>query len=110
MSIPNGFKLVPVEPSAEMLRVTEAIDAETFYRGEGEYELCNAGDYWGAMLAAAPALPQPIYDEVVAWEVSGNGVKPGLFNYKPAWAVEDPAYTVLELVYAKSRAKAGEDE
>lgn len=63
MNIPKGYKLVPVEPTAEMLIATEAIDAGTSHRGAGEYELCNVGDYWEAMLSAAPTPPQPIYDE-----------------------------------------------
>lgn len=63
MNIPEGYKLVPVEPTEEMLLATEAIDAGTSHRGAGEYELCNVRDYWEAMLAAAPTPPQPIYDE-----------------------------------------------
>lgn len=42
------------------------------------------------------AQPQ---DDPVAWEVSGGGVKPGVFTKKPQWAVEDPAYIVRELGY-----------
>lgn len=40
--------------------------------------------------------------DVVAWEVTGNGVRPGLFTSKPEWAVEDAAYTVRALKYAES--------
>lgn len=121
MSIPEGFKLVPVEPTENMvIHGFESAPNECFtdYKVWDAYQemsgcqqaALRAKLCWAAMLAAAPSPPQPIFDEVVAWEVSGNGVKPGLFNYKPLWAVEDPAYTVRELVYAQSRAKAGEDE
>lgn len=39
--------------------------------------------------------------EPVAWEVTGGGVKPGLFTFKPGWAADDSAYTVRALVYAE---------
>lgn len=50
------------------------------------------------------SLKQRLQGEPVAWEVTGGGVKPGLFTYKPGWAVEDPAYEVRALTYAEQPA------
>ena len=49
MNIPNGFKLVPVEPTEEMLDVIRA----------GGY----SWHLYSNLLAAAPTPPQPIYAE-----------------------------------------------
>ena len=49
MNIPNGFKLVPVEPTEEMLDVIRA----------GGY----SWHLYSNLLAAAPTPTQPIYDE-----------------------------------------------
>ena len=57
MNIPNGFKLVPVEPTEEMLDVIRA----------GGY----SWHLYSNLLAAAPTPPQPIYDETR----SGNYMK-----------------------------------
>lgn len=55
MSIPEGFKLVPVEPTDEMLgAVWSVINSNGGYGTKACYE---------AMLDAAPTPPQPIYDE-----------------------------------------------
>lgn len=58
MNIPNGFKLVPVEPTAHMITATVADD-----QGAKGLRAKIAVDAYRAMLAAAPAPPQPIYDE-----------------------------------------------
>lgn len=49
MNIPNGFKLVPVEPTEEMLDVIRA----------GGY----SWHLYSNLLAAVQTPPQPIYDE-----------------------------------------------
>lgn len=62
MNIPKGYKLVPVEPTAEMLA---AEIAPVLCLGNPEtprVEQWRRGLYT-AMLAAAPAPPQHIYDE-----------------------------------------------
>lgn len=57
MNIPNGFKLVPVEPTEEMI---------SGFWGEithGDEEREAAKLAYSDMLAAAPTPSQPIYDE-----------------------------------------------
>ncbi|QHJ83080.1 MAG: hypothetical protein [Caudoviricetes sp.] len=49
MSIPRGYKLVPVEPTAEMINTGQ----------DQEFTV----DVYAAMLDAAPTPPQPIYEE-----------------------------------------------
>lgn len=71
----NGWKLVPVDPTEEMLRATDGIDAGTSYRGSGEYYLCNLSDYWKAMLAASPVPPAGGEVEVLA-KVNYTGYEP----------------------------------
>lgn len=70
MNITNGFKLVPVEPTEEMLIAGG--------RDQGFCSTCgydNGGgdpsDTYVAMLTAAPTPPQPIYDEAVNAAVLG---------------------------------------
>ena len=122
MNTTKGYKLVPVEPNDEIIRRMLAVKWPATYRnhlrfdGAGpqpaeqtERHIAEATKQYSAAISAAPTPPQPIYDEeVVAWEVTGGGVRPAVFTFKPGWAVEDPAYTVRELVYAKSRAKSVE--
>lgn len=115
MIIPKGYKLVPVEPTVEML--------EAGHR-EHVKSPANANPYhkYAAMLAAAPAQPQPIYDEAKerelfevfmdlehpqttlrCWgEIQGCN---GCGDYE-----DDEASKIWEgwLACAKSRAKAGE--
>ena len=70
MNIPNGFKMVPVEPTQAML-----------IAGYSEVPpgvlLCTA---FGKMLSAAPTPPQPIYDEAKERELfeSKFPVLPGI--------------------------------
>ena len=54
MNIQNGFKLVPVEPTEEM--VSEVQDL-------GRIDPDEVEAIWCGMLASAPTPPQPIYDE-----------------------------------------------
>lgn len=58
MSIPKGYKLVPVVPTAHMIDATVADD-----QGAKGLRAKIAVDAYNAMLAAAPTPPQPIYDE-----------------------------------------------
>ena len=55
MNIPKGYKLVPVEPTEEMLSAMWSI----MHSHGASTKVC-----YEAMLAAAPTPPQPIYDEV----------------------------------------------
>ncbi|RMV27574.1 hypothetical protein [Pseudomonas syringae group genomosp. 3] len=56
-------------------------------------QLVNA---WAAMGEIRSLLAQPAdqQGEPDFYEVSGNGVRPGLFYTHPDWAMEDPRYTV----------------
>lgn len=122
-NIPEGFKLVPVEPTAEMI---EALAANIYpddnqagkrlqrLRGTGvvfpKYEIESAVGKYERMLAAAPTTPKAIYDEAKEKElfdswftsVAGFWQTGGLDGRKASmngW-----------LACAQSRAKAGEDE
>lgn len=56
MNIPKGYKLVPIEPTEEMIQAA--------YTEMGTPSCCALDEAaYRAMLAAAPAPPQPIYDE-----------------------------------------------
>jgi len=57
----QGFRLVPIEPTPEMVKA--ARDSDTAYSlrnfGPGVH-FCQSGeDHWSAMIAAAPQCPQP---------------------------------------------------
>lgn len=98
------FKLVPVEPTEEMLRalwVGECVSAKTGY---------------SRMLAAAPTSPQPIYDEAKELGIFNDWFfeeSIGCANRKEYQACVTLAHTkeilrVGWLACAQSRAKAGE--
>lgn len=62
MSIPKGYKLVPVEPTAEMNK--EGMRWLTGFQHMRANDKRNAlSESFKAMLDAAPTPPQPIYDE-----------------------------------------------
>ncbi|WP_150294878.1 hypothetical protein [Pseudomonas extremaustralis] len=135
-NIPKGFKLVPVEPTAEMI---EALAAKIYpddnqagkrlqrLRGTGvvfpKYEIESAVGKYERMLAAAPTPPQPIYDEAKErglFEVfaSTNYVVPPGVGHLFVRCEVGEGYRLSNinhawhgwLACAQSRAKAGEDE
>lgn len=57
--IPKGYKLVPVEPTDDMI----VAFAEAWYSKRQTIDDPEMMDAYRDMLAAAPAPPQPIYDE-----------------------------------------------
>lgn len=57
MSIPEGFKLVPVEPNEHQMKIARSMTMQQEQTVGAEYR---------AMVKAAPTPPQPIYDEAVA--------------------------------------------
>lgn len=59
-NIPKGYKLLPVEPTDEMIMAFITRQAIGF---SDEYPSVRFGGNYRAMLAAAPTPPQPIYDE-----------------------------------------------
>lgn len=76
MSIPEGFKLVPVEPTAEILaELASDVYPDDNSAGKAlqrlrgcdvvfpKYEVEAAVGKYQRMLASAPTPPQPIYDE-----------------------------------------------
>lgn len=92
MSIPRGYKLVPVEPTEEIIRSMLAVRWPATYRNalrfsssgpataaQTERDIAEAKEQFGAMLAAAPNPPQPVYDEAkelekfsVHWKLEGR--------------------------------------
>lgn len=111
MNIPKGYKLVPVEPTVAMEDAAALECGGYCPRCDTDMQIKTGMqvDIYRTMLDSAPTPPQPIYDEsVIAWEVSGGGVRPKVYENKPEWALADPAYTVRELVYAQPRAKSVE--
>lgn len=63
MNIPEGFKLVPVELTEEMLEVLHSnvkIQVDTWERTA---DIINDREWWAAVVEAAPTPPQPIYDD-----------------------------------------------
>lgn len=116
MNIPEGFKLVPVDPTENMvIHGFESTPNECFtdYKVWDAYQEmsgCQQAAFraklcWAAMLAAAPTPPQPIYDEAAETQLArfSYDADPNLTaswsDFKYGW-----------LACAQSRAKAGEDE
>lgn len=59
--VPQGWKLVPIEPTPEMIKAADDSDSEYSQRnfGEGGINWSQSGeDHWTAMLAAAPQPPE----------------------------------------------------
>ena len=54
MNIPEGFVLVPVEPTGEMVEEVQDL---------GRIDPDDVEAIWSGMLAASPAPKKPIYDE-----------------------------------------------
>jgi hypothetical protein len=55
-TIPEGWRLVPVEPTTEMLCVG-SVKMFAYMRDRPTADSTNAGQVWKAMLAAAPPAP-----------------------------------------------------
>ncbi len=94
MGIPEGWKLVPVEPTEHQMRIARGMTLQQEQTVGAEYR---------AMLAAAATPPQPIYDEAKERELArfsydaDSEFTGGWFDYLYGW-----------LACAQSRAKAGE--
>lgn len=116
VTIPKGFKLVPVEPTAEILAELawdvypdDNSAGKALQRLRGcdvvfpKYEVEAAVGKYQRMLAAAPPPPQPIYDEAKERELArlsydaDSEFTGGWFDYLYGW-----------LACAQSRAKDGE--
>lgn len=63
MSIPKGYKLVPVEPTEEMLVVMHDRILIGVNSKKREANILNDKAWWAAVVDSAPTQPQPIYDE-----------------------------------------------
>lgn len=105
MNIPKGYRLVPVEPTREMCLAAKHEHA-TY---PGPRDANSPVVTYRAMLAAAPAPPQTIYDEAKErstcrkeWELRNRHS-----HFEP---VPFPDYWAGWKDRAQSRAKAGEDE
>lgn len=116
MNIPKGYKLVPVEPTAEILAELawdvypdDNSAGKALQRLRGcdvvfpKYEVEAAVGKYQRMLAAAPTPPQPIYDEAAESQLArfSYDADPNLTaswsDFKYGW-----------IACAQSRAKAGE--
>lgn len=105
MNIPKGFRLVPVDLTEEMLAAAFNAPLPLVYIDsmKAQADLKNRTGY-KAMLAAAPAPPQPIYDEAKERELARFSYDADLLatswsDYLDGW-----------IACAQSRAKAGEAE
>lgn len=114
MNIPNGFKLVPVSPTAHMIAATVADD-----QGAKGLRAKIAIDAYKAMLAAAPTPPQPICDEAAEQEAfeAVNPMPDQVTKFKGGYAPTGySAWDAQDFCKkwdgwkqcAQSRAKAGE--
>lgn len=99
MNIPKGYKLVPAEPTTDMVIAF----AETWYSKRRAYDDPDMDDAYRDMLAAAPTPPQPIYDEAKelescrsSWMKTAPGV--AFADYWKGWNSR-----------AQSSTKAGDD-
>lgn len=63
MNIPKGYKLVPVDPTEEMLVVMHDRILIGVNSKKREANILNDKAWWAAVVDSAPAPPQPIYDE-----------------------------------------------
>lgn len=115
MNIPNGFKLVPVEPTDEMIM---AFITKRAIGLSDEYPGVRFGGNYQAMLEAAPTPPQPIYDmstelskfiEFASDKAWFNPVLKDADDVKMQFQEEfTDAIWIGWLACAKSSAKAGE--
>ncbi|MBK3439307.1 hypothetical protein [Pseudomonas sp. MF7448] len=116
MNIPNGFKLVPAEPTEAMHDA--ARDWSTQRYGKAIGSDASRGCY-SVMLAAAPTPPQPIFEEAKERELFGFWSS--THDYLGGCTLHtgtDGIYSDSDLQHAweswlacaQSRAKAGEDE
>ena len=117
MNIPEGYKLVPVEPTDEMLEVLHSnvkIQVDTLERTAS---IINDKEWWASVVEVATASPQPIYDEAKERELFAEFSKRIILydseNFPIRWCdcvpddeIEDHLNTWLAC--AQSRAKAGE--
>lgn len=60
VSVPDGWKLVPVEPTEEMIRagIQTGLIAKAQQEGPCHWQWTYPGGFYRAMLAAAPAAPE----------------------------------------------------
>lgn len=100
MSIPKGYKLVPVEPTREILE-------ELTNGNPDQYRVMKLR--WGQMLATAP---QPIYDEAKERELFESYATTHYRLQELPLEFDDGEYLEPEVQYSweswEARAKAGE--
>ena len=96
MSIPKGYKLVPVEPTPEMMRAS--------------WDCANTRTKWQAMVDTAPTPPEPIYDEAKERELFEASATSALGRDSEGDYLATDTYLRWQgwKDCAQSRAKAGE--
>ncbi|CAM3211871.1 hypothetical protein [Pseudomonas fluorescens] len=102
MNIPNGYKLVPVEPTEHQMKIARSMTMQQEQIVGAEYR---------AMVKSAPTPPQPIYDEAKERErFEAYCAKVGLpIDTLPSGEYLIPATRFMSQGW-HARAKAGEDE
>lgn len=125
MSIPKGYKLVPVEPTDEIIRSMLAVRWPATYRntlrfsGAGpataaqcERDIAEAKEQFGAMLAAASTPPKRIYDETRERELFEAWSANHYYLGGCAVTIEDGEYKDTDMQYSweswEARAKSVE--
>jgi hypothetical protein len=95
-AVPAGWKLVPVEPTEEMLDAADAADREYTRRNFGDVMTVIQGgayDHWCAMVAAAPqpaAQPDPTPERLIAATVPAATARDRWFYEQGRLAERDP--------------------
>lgn len=110
MNIPKGYKLVPIEPTSEM--VLAGINTDLVETGDEEFD--QQEDYrrvWRSMVEDAPTPTQSIYDEAKERELfEAYCAKVGLpIDTLPSGEYLIPATRFMSQGW-HARAKAGENE
>lgn len=111
MNIPKGYKLVPVEPTEEMLDAAYNAPLPMVWLDSmrAQYDLKTKAGY-KEMLAAAPTPPKPIYDEAKERELFEAQFLLTPKRWASGYEDRDTNYRWKGwLACAQSRAKAGED-
>lgn len=125
MNIPKGYKLVPTQITEAMREAALGVDEWAQNEGQDQWKP-GQELIWEELLAAAPAPPQPIYDEAKERELFEAFVVNFHHGAKlTGYVHDDPDYPVLngQFLYedwdvqsawavwqkcAQSRAKAGD--
>ena len=107
MSEVKGYKLVPIKLTDAMREA--AADADAWAFSEGQDQWTGDAPIWDALLAAAPTLPQPIYDEEKERELFEASATSALGRDSEGYYLATDTYLRWQgwKACAQGRAKAG---